>query len=596
MFSGEIMCGITGYVGEKQKVEFLFENLKKLEYRGYDSSGLAYFNDKEFKFVKSLGNMDKLRMDINLEENFCCGIGHTRWATNGCVSLENTHPVISQSGEWVLVHNGIIENAEELRQRFKIKTKGSTDSEIIVNLLEMEKNGDYLEKIKKVCEKLKGSWAMLILNRKDNDKIYVAKRKSPIYFCKNANGCVVSSDPICFCKDEYYSLADNCFGIIEKEKIATYDANLNIFSPKKYKIKDRTQTNNKGNYSHYMLKEIEETPIKLRELCEIYDENFLKKNLKKNILDEINFIKIIGCGSAYHSALIGAYYFRKNLKIEAEAYLASEFKSSNQVVNKEDLFIFVSQSGETADTIECLKQVKKHGAKTIVLTNNLESSMSKLSKMVLPICAGPEIAVASTKAYSCQLAVFYILAKYFRSLKINDINFDREKNRLENIANKIEKIDVEKIKKLSICAENVYFLGKGRDYFTSLESSLKFKEITYINSQCCPIGELKHGPLAVVDENFQGIIFLSDKKYGKKVLNGIHEITSRGGKVLIISSSKDPIQTNELINRFDLDCVPNELSSLVHTVFAQYLVYYICLGRGLNPDQPRNLAKSVTVE
>lgn len=592
------MCGIVGYIGRESEISTLFYGLKKLEYRGYDSSGLAFFNGKNFKCVKSVGNMDKLKTKLNLSEKFSCGIGHTRWATNGAVILENTHPVISHSGEWILIHNGIIENAEELKQRYKIETLGNTDSEIVANLLEKKIEGSNLEKIRDVCSELKGSWAFLILNRNEENRIYIAKRKSPIYFCDSESGKLISSDPICFPSKEYFSMYDNNIGFIEKDKIVVYDANLKLISPKKYIFKNKEELGNKGKYEHFMLKEIKETPERINKICEKYTEDYLEKIFKKNILSSVKFIKIIGCGSAYHSGLMGAYYFRKNLRSESEAYLASEYKSSRQVINKDDLFIFVSQSGETADTIECLKMVRRRGAKTIVLTNVLESSMAKLSSIVLPIYAGPEIAVASTKAYSCQVAVFYILAKYFKKLLGEEVDFEKEKNKLLVAAERISDLREEEIQNISICCEKVFFLGKGKDYITSLEASLKFKEITYINSQCCPIGELKHGSLAVIDDCSKSIIFLSSKKLGKKVLNGVHEITSRKGKVLVISAFQGLVKSTDKVESYFLNCrgLSSEIMPLVFTVFAQYLAYFNCMARNLNPDQPRNLAKSVTVE
>lgn len=591
------MCGIVGYVGEQRKINYLFESLKKLEYRGYDSAGLAYFSKSKFSCIKSVGNMDKLKEKLNLEESFSCGIGHTRWATNGAVLLGNTHPHISLDGEWTIVHNGIIENAEELKKECKIETRADTDTEIVANLLSKEE-GTSLERIKKVCDKLKGSWAFLILNRRECDRIYLAKKRSPIYFCKGESGVLISSDPICFDKSEYFSISDRNIAEIKKDEIAVYDANLKLKQAKRYYMKNYEKRNEKGQYAHFMLKEIKETSSRLKKISNTYSEEFLTKVLGENILKKVSFIKIIGCGSAYHSALMGAYYLRKNTGIEAEGYLASEFKTSNQIISVSDLYIFVTQSGETADTIECLKLVKKRGVKTIVLTNVMESSITKLSRRVLPICAGPEIAVASTKAYTCQVAAFFLLARYLRSQIFKDVDFEKEKKKLKKAAEKLRRINDQKIKKVDICCEKVFFLGKGNDYITSMEASLKFKEITYLNSQSCAIGELKHGSLAVIDENSQCFVFISNRKLSKKALNGVNEIISRRGNVILVSPYKDLTQKSKYIKEFNIDCrnVSDELTPLIFAVFAQYLAYYVCIGRNLNPDQPRNLAKSVTVE
>ena len=591
------MCGIVGYIGDNKSIDFLFNNLRKLEYRGYDSAGLAYFSRDRLELIKSIGNMEKLKEKLDFKDTFFCGIGHTRWATNGEVNFENTHPHLSKNREWVIVHNGIIENAEELKNKYKIETEGTTDTEIVANLLE-KKEGSTINRLKEVCEELRGSWAFLILNIKEKDKIYIAKKKSPLYFSTTDGGKIISSDPTCFGRGEYFSLPDGSFAIIKKNKNVIYDANLQTLIPKKYFITEREEEYNKGKYEYYMLKEIDETPQKIKNIIDRYSEDFLQEKLKKNILKRVNFIKIIGCGSAYHSALLGAYYFRKNLKIEAEAYLASEFKSAQQIVNREDLYIFVTQSGETADTIECLKMVKKYRAKTIVLTNVMESTISKLSRRVLPICAGREIAVASTKAYTCQSLVFFLLAKYFKKIKFREVDFEKEKSKLIHLSESIEKIEREKIKNIDICSEKVFFLGKGRDYITALEGSLKFKEITYINSQCCPIGELKHGSLAVVDNKTQSVVFLSNRKSIKKVLNGVHEIASRKGKVLVVSPFDNLLKQKDGIKTLVLDGkgVSEELTPILTTIFSQYLAYFTCLKRNLNPDQPRNLAKSVTVE
>ena len=599
------MCGITGYIGENIAVKKIIEKLKILEYRGYDSAGIAVFDEGGIKITKSVGNISALEKKVDVIKGYSCGIGHTRWATHGNVSIKNSHPHISFDKKWVIVHNGIIENASKLKEDYlsDITPKSSTDTEIIAHLIAFEE-GNSLEKIAKALKKMSGSWALAILNTEENDCIYLAKNKSPLYFASNEKEIFVASDPICFQGETkgYYSLKDGQIARLKLNDICVYDAFLNKKTLKKLVLKEKDDETQKKQYEHFMLKEIKDTKASLENLCQKYGDMSILEKIPKPYFD-VDKVKIIGCGTAYNSGLIGASYLRKVLRVECTACIASEFRYSNPLIDEKTLCIFVSQSGETADTLECLKLAKKKRAKIIALTNVMYSSITKHAKIVLPICAGREIAVASTKAYTCQVAAFYLLSKWIESLSKNNIQI--YKNAIKNIkrvAKMVEKFDIEQIKAIANTIKdenNVFFLGRKDDYFTALEGSLKLKEIAYINSNAYPSGELKHGFIALIEKNTPAIVFATDKSVFEKTLNCINEIASRGARVVLVSSID--VNKNEMKNISYLINIKNKgivgnLYPLISVIFAQYLAYFTSIFKNNNPDKPRNLAKSVTVE
>lgn len=580
------MCGIISYLGSRRKINFIIDELKNLEYRGYDSSGIATLDNNEIKYKKAIGNISKLENVINTELETTCSIAHTRWATHGKPTTNNAHPFISQNKTWAIVHNGIIENYLELKKNLKYPLNSETDTSVVAELLE-ENNANDIDSFIDCINKLKGSYGIVAINSKLQDSLFVAKKRSPMYVSMNKDGDVlVASDPICFSKfhNEYYSLNDNEFAYIIKEKIVFYNNKKEIINKEMIILNENFEEISKNKYNHYMLKEIEEQPKVLKRLASVYKEELNKYS--KDFINEFDSVKLIGCGTAYHACLVGAKYFERILNIPSYCEVASEFVYNNPLINKKTLYIFVSQSGETADTIKALELVKEKGAKTIALTNVIYSMLAKEADYILPVCAGKEIAVASTKAYVCQLAALYLFAKHFSS--------DCNTNDIEELSNSILNIDLNKIEKIADEIKNkkdVIFIGKDFDSVTASEGALKLKEISYINASNYPSGELKHGFLALVEEGTPLISIATNSAINAKTLNAANEAASRGAREYIITC--DNTNMDNAINVK----APNDLLMPISSIVPlQFLAYMVSCKKGINPDQPRNLAKSVTVE
>lgn len=586
------MCGIIGYVGRKVDVNFLISRLKKLEYRGYDSAGIGYEKDNKIETIKAVGKIAVLENKIPKDLKITNAVAHTRWATNGKVTEKNAHPHLSRNGMWSIVHNGIIENDKVIRKTLKFKPESETDTSVVAECLE-EKNIEKIDDFIDVFNSLTGSFAVIAQNKKFENLLFLAKRHSPLFVAKNKYGdFLVASDPICFVgfSNEYYAFEDNEFAEINDGTIYFYNKNKKILSKSPQKMDSTFEDSEKEGYSHFMLKEILEQKQAILRQVNYYKLSGVLNAFGRDFLKKFNDITFIGCGTAYHAGLIGVKYFQKILHINARAEMASEFIYSKPVfANKKSLFIFVSQSGETADTITALKLAKLKKATTIVLTNVLYSTLAKKGDYVLPICAGPEIAVASTKAYTTQLTALYMFASYFSENK-------EYFNEVENLAEKILEFNflkiewlAEKLKKHSYCI----FIGKDLDYITACEASLKLKEIAYINSLNYPSGELKHGFLALVKKDTPILVFANEKEINQKTINSASEAKSRGGKLIFFTNDSVKIGDKYLI-KFDYE---NELLLPVLSIVpAQYLAYKVSILKGIDPDKPRNLAKSVTVE
>lgn len=591
------MCGIIGYLAKEKDyiTKFMLSSLKKLEYRGYDSAGLCLEVGDKFLTYKSVGEIKNLqeKVDYNILSN--CGIAHTRWATHGKVCENNTHPHISQNGNWVLVHNGIIENYETLKEKYlpKVKFYGETDTEVLPNL--MEKFG-FFETLKL----LSGSFSICAMNKNSPKVLYIAKRHSPLYVAQNKKEIMVASDPIVFAEkfSSYTTLNENSYAILSQDKIEFFDFENKKIYPKTQKLGIFEKSAEKGKYPYFAEKEIKETPKVLENILQSYSQtNYLKK-VDKKLIENTKNIYLVACGTAYHSCLMGEKYLEKFANIPCKSFYASEFRYFPPKIDKNSLCIFVSQSGETADTLMSLNLAKQKGAKTLALVNVPYSSIAKNCDTVLPICAGMEIAVMSTKAYNAMLFVFFILAHHLENLVKNTKNDPllplsalKNVNFLKNIEN------IDKFVDLVCSHEKVMFIGKGEDYVTSKEASLKLKEITYINSISIPSGELKHGTLALVDDKTLVFVTATNKEVLDKNLASCSEIKSRGGKIVLVTNlnpKKD--QTKNIDEIFQFAKCPQENASMLSVVFFQYLAYKTCLKKRLNPDKPRNLAKSVTVE
>lgn len=603
------MCGIVGYIGDKKASSILIKGLSSLEYRGYDSAGMALLEDKFLRVVKEKGRVKNIALKSDI--NSTVGIAHTRWATHGKPSRENAHPHLDNSENFAVVHNGIIENYLEIKDFLRNKGytfKSETDTEIIPNLIHYyyQENKDFLEAFKKTLKDLKGSYAILVMSPLF-EGIYVAKMHSPIVIGEGKNENFIASDIpaiLEFTKD-FYFLDDGNIAYITKDDIKFYNEDLKeIKIEKKVLLWDQNAADKDG-YEDYMLKEIFEQPRAIKETLAgrvVLNEkcNFLDLNLSKKDLEKIKKIYIVACGTAMHAGLVGKIALEKLCNITTIVEVASEFRYNTPIIDTETLCIFISQSGETADTIAALKLAKKRAAKTIALSNVLGSSITREAHFVVYTHAGPEIAVASTKAYVAQVAAITGMAIYFAEILGNykEVEFNNLKKDLLDIPNKIEAIlnntsDIQNLAKEMARESNVFYVGRGNDYNIAMEGSLKLKEISYIHSEAYPAGELKHGPIALIENGTYVIGIITKDNIALKTLSNLEEVKSRGAKIILISNKKIDSDDMTVIK---VPMVDEILAPMVAIVPLQLLAYYIAKEKGLDVDKPRNLAKSVTVE
>ncbi len=592
------MCGIAGYYGKEICEDILLNFLSKLEYRGYDSSGIAIKENNKINVIKNNTKVNELKNEVYTKTKNAMGIAHTRWATHGKVSKENAHPVSSENNVWHLVHNGIIENYLELKQELTLNNvvfNGETDSEVVAQLLEYE-NANNINDFIATISKLKGSFAICAFNNFDNT-LYLTKNKSPLYVATKNNNFYVASDPICFADitNEYYSLDDNEFCIVFDNNIYFYNNNCDYINKNTELLNFKYSKANKENYSTFMEKEINEIPNVLKNILTEYSKYNYFKQLN-NVFKNVHNITIIGCGTAYHSGLIGATYLQNALKIKTNATIASEFISSNPIITKNSIYIFVSQSGETADTINALNMIKGKCKYTIAITNVAYSTLAKNCSVVLPVFAGPEIAVASTKAYNAQLLIFYLLSIYLKRNNIPKKMFSKLLKTFEHLS--INNLYYFKpLQPLINKCDNMFLLGKYKDYFTATEASLKIREITYTNCAALPSGELKHGTLALVSKNTLCFVISTDNNLHTKNVSSINEIKARGGNVVLVTNDITAFNGCKCIDYvIKLPNVETKLIDIVSIIPFQLIALQYSLFKGINPDQPRNLAKSVTVE
>lgn len=590
------MCGIIGYIGKSINIKKVVEKLEKLEYRGYDSAGIIGINKKREIAFRTVGNINKLKEILPNKFNVNLSIAHTRWATHGKPTRENCHPHTSKNESWSIVHNGIIENYLELKNNLKNKPSGDSDSAVLCQFMEEECIDDiysFIESFKKV----KGTYAIVAI-KKGEDKLFLAKNKNPLYIAYKDNSFVVASDPICFCNisSKYYALQDCEFAEIAKGQIKFYDKDKKIVQKTQIKYGKIYENLKDKKFKHFMLQEIYEQTGAIQRLIERYQNEKILKQFNKKLLKNIKKIKLIGCGTAYHASLIGARYFEEITNIESSAEIASEFIYKRPLfVDKNTLVIAVSQSGETADTLKAVEVAKMSGALTIGLTNVEYSTLTSVVDKILPVCAGPEKAVASTKAYVCQLCVLYILANHFaKLLNNNGEDYYYELSELSKNVLDFDKSEIEKIAELIKDRNDIIFIGKDYDYISAMEASLKLKEVTYINSTSYPSGELKHGYLALVEKGTPIIVFATGGKLNLKTINSANEAESRGAEKVIITNDESLYETNDRIIK--LKCKNKFMLPIMLIVPMQYLAYKVSILKNINPDQPKNLAKSVTVE
>lgn len=575
------MCGIYGYVGKNKALPILAKGLSCLEYRGYDSAGIAYVTDK-VNIVKKQGKLANLITNLNNETETFLGIGHTRWATHGKANKANAHP--HKQGSITIVHNGIIENYMNLKNELtEYNLKSETDTEVLCCLIDKlyKENKNMIKVLSKLKDKVKGSYALGIILDDDLESIYAIKKDSPLILAKSDIGNFIASDipAILYYTNEYIILDNDEIAKITKDSITIYDLNNNIINKNINIFEGNLEYNCKNGFEHFMLKEIYEQP----EVINNTINSLINTNLPD--LSKYNKIHIVGCGSAYHAGLVGKYLIEENLNIETNVYIASEYRYNKCFYDKSTLVIFISQSGETIDTLECVKKVKKDNIDTLGIVNVIQSSIAREVDKVVYTKAGCEIAVATTKAYSAQIAVLALLALKNNFESIN----------LENLMSEVLNKDYLKIANLLYNQKNIFFIGRGIDYYLSKEGSLKLKEISYIHSEAYAAGELKHGTISLMDKNTYVIAINTEENTSEKTISNIKEVKSRGAKVIYITNSLD----NEKDLYDELIIVPktlNYLQSLLTIIPLQLIAYYVAKLNDCDIDKPKNLAKSVTVE
>lgn len=607
------MCGIVGYTGKENAVPYLLSGLSKLEYRGYDSAGIAVLTKNSIDTVKCIGRVAVLKKKIKEESlKGCVGIGHTRWATHGEVSEQNAHPHVSHKGDFAVVHNGIIENYAELRD--KLKDEGyafvsDTDSEVVAHLLERDWNGDLVSSLVNTVKKLEGAFALAILCKNLADTLILIKKESPLAIGKGKNSFYAASDigALCGVADETIIMNDGEIAILTPEKATFYQSDGKEVCRhfKKSNLSDSSAE--KGSYPHFMLKEIFEQPNATEETFE-YLSSAIENNAEEisalsSILHNTDRIYIIGCGSAYHTAVAGKYVFEKLTVIPTEAVIASEFCTSSIPITSRSVCIFVSQSGETADTLSALKVAKEKGAYILSIVNVPESSIARKSHKVLYTKAGPEIAVATTKAYSAQLITLYTLAVFWGHHLgiINEGDFSYYMNELRCLPQKICNIlerekEISDFGKLLSKEKRICFIGRNTDYAAAMEGALKMKEISYIHCEAYPSGELKHGTISLVEKGSVAIALCSNDSVFKKTANSIEEIRSRGGEIILITTEKHTEDVTVINKKIIISDTDDLFVTLLEAIPLQLLAYHTAKEKGCDIDKPRNLAKSVTVE
>lgn len=588
------MCGIIGYIGKKRHaLPILIDGLKSLEYRGYDSAGVAYLKNGKIEIIKSLGGIDNLENKISMNEECNIGIGHTRWATHGVPNEINCHP--HRAGKITLVHNGIIENYSDLKgdlQKMGREFISDTDSEVGAVLLDelYEKYGNMVDAIEAFKKRIHGSFALAILVEGIEDTIFVVKNLSPLIIgIGNDENYIASDVPAILSKtNKYITLEDGEYAEVKRDGLVVYDTEGKRKKVEKKIFKGDAASLEKGNFEHFMLKEIYEEPLVVRK---IWDEYLPKLEMLPD-LRKYKTVTIVGCGSAMHAGLVGKAYIEKYLNIPVVVEVASEFKYKKSFIGKDDVVILISQSGETADTLSSLKLARDKGAHTIGIVNVVESSIAREADEVIYTLAGSEIAVATTKAYLAQTIILFLLA-----IKGNEIDIPNLKKlpaAIEMLINNRELYT--RLAKDIKDHDDIFFIGRGIDYAICMEGSLKLKEISYVHSEAYPAGELKHGTISLITEGTPVVAIMTDKDLFLKTVSNVKEVKARGAWVTIVAS-EDTFLEGDYYD--EVITIPNtfcDMESVLSIIPLQLVAYEVAKMRGCSIDKPRNLAKSVTVE
>ena len=607
------MCGIVAAASQSDVIRILAEGLKHLEYRGYDSAGIAIIKNESINSYKKKGNVSELEKSLDKKLKSSIGIAHTRWATHGKPSEENAHPHISENGI-ALVHNGIIENHVEIKNKFfkNIVLSSDTDTEILVHLINLySKENEILDAVNLALKEIKGSYAIAVLDKKNPDKIIVARNGSPLLVGLGDNANYIASDAQALIQhtDKFIYLEDGDLATVTSGEVKIFDEDMNNIRRETKKSNLSSSSNTKGDYAHFMLKEIFEQPdavkstIQDRIINNAVPKEILGPNVEK-YLEKFKVVQIIACGTSYHAALVAKHWLERLAGIPCHAEIASEFRYRRHAVQKDTLLICISQSGETADTLSALREIKREDyyVGTIAICNVPESSLARECDSTLITHAGPEIGVASTKAFTTQLTALMLLVIMLgKKFEISD---DLENSlciQLKSLPEKIKSTlaldnKIAELAKIFSDKEHTLFLGRGSHFPIAREGALKLKEISYIHAEAYAAGELKHGPLAIVDENMPVVAVAPNNIVLEKLKSNLEEVKARGGKLYIFADKKAGFKNDEISQVFEIDAPMNPVSPILFTIPLQLLAYHCAIIKGTNVDMPRNLAKSVTVE
>ncbi|MGM9631778.1 MAG: glutamine--fructose-6-phosphate transaminase (isomerizing) [Eubacteriales bacterium] len=608
------MCGIVGYTGKREASPILLDGLAKLEYRGYDSAGIAIVNKNEISVCKSTGRIANLRSKADGGQALAgsTGIGHTRWATHGAPTDINAHPHLSNDGKFAVVHNGIIENYVALRDELISKGfvfKSETDTEVIVHLIDMYFDGDLKDAFLKTVARLHGSWALGVISNEDESRVFVARENSPLiigigegenYFASDITALIHHTRNVIY-------LDDGDFAEITPESVSIFDKGGNALEKEIRRVSWDIHSAEKGGYEHFMLKEIMEQPRAVRETVmsriedgEIVFDGF---DMSDEQLKKINKIMITACGSACYAGRAAKYAFEQLCSIPVEIEIASELRYSDPLIDEHTLLIVISQSGETADTIAAMKECKRRGAQTLAIVNVVGSTIANIADHVLYTWAGPEIAVATTKGYTTQLSLLYLLALHF-GRKLGKVSSERYQELLEEIKNLPnllhETLDMNSM--LETLAEkycncrSMFFIGRNSDYAIALEGALKMKELSYIHAEAYPAGELKHGSIALIDDEQVVVALLCNEKIKDKTMSNVVEIKARGASVVALAFADDESVAKHADDVIRIPRADGLIAPLLEVIPLQLFAYYTANEKGCDIDKPKNLAKSVTVE
>ena len=609
------MCGIVGYIGSQRAQDFVVDGLEKLEYRGYDSAGIAVnTGEKAFAIVKKQGRLQNLADALEASPlEGLAAIGHTRWATHGKPSDENSHPHFNADKTIVVVHNGIIENYLELKT--ELLTKGyhftsETDTEVVAHLLDSVYEGDILEATKKVLKRIRGAYALGIMAVNEPDRIIAVRKESPLIIGLGEGENFIASDIPAILKytRDVYLIENNEIVELKKDSVKIMDIQGNVINRDVMHVEWDIEAASKGGYEFFMLKEIYEQPEVIEKTLNSRvdaDKNikFDDAGLTKEYLEGINKIYIVACGTAYNAGLIGKFILEKKTRINVELDVASEFRYRNPIVDDKTLVIVLSQSGETLDTLEGLKEAKRNGAKVLAITNVVGSSIAREADNVVYTWAGPEIAVASTKAYTTQMVILYLIAidMAYKFCKMTREEYVQDIDDLYALRPLVEKMltynkQIKEIANVVKISHSMFYLGRGLDFLIAVEGALKSKEISYIHSEAFASGELKHGTIALIEEGVPVIINLTQESLIEKSISNIKEVAARGAYIIAVATEGTPMIDEAANEVFYIPKVKDENTGFLTIIIHQLMAYYLSALKGLDVDKPRNLAKSVTVE